>query len=282
VQAILDLKAAHPLSVLLEVAGVARSTFFYHQERLKRPDPHADLNAAIQSAFARAKGRYGYRRVHREMVKAGWRVAKKTILKHMRALGLVCHVRRRRRFTTYRGEISPAAPNLLNRAFTATAPNQTWVTDITEFRVGDEKLYLSPVMDLFDRQIIAFTTGRSPSVALTTNALRSAISTITPDEHPLVHSDQGFHYQHGAWKRLLAEAGATPSMSRKGNCLDNAVIESFFGHLKTELVSPANCTSIADLERAITDYIAWYNQERTSATLKGLSPVQYRTQALVT
>lgn len=279
-QAIRDLKAEHTLAVLLEVAGVARSTFFYHQARLKRPAPHAELNEAIRMAFIQAKGRYGYRRVHREMVKAGWRVAKKTVLKRMRELGLVCHVRRKRPFITYRGEISAAVPNVLNRAVTATAPNQTWVTDITEFRVGEEKLYLSPVMDLFDRQIIAFTTGRSPSVALTTSALRAAIRTISPDDHPLVHSDQGFHYQHAAWKRLLAEAGATPSMSRKGNCLDNAVIESFFGHLKTELVSPSRFTSLDDLDHAITEYIAWYNSDRTSATLKGLSPVQYRTQAL--
>lgn len=279
-QAIRDLKAEHALSVLLEVAGVARSTFFYHQARLTRPDPHAKLNETIRTVFVQAKGRYGYRRVHREVVKAGWGVAQKTVLKRMRELGLVCHVRRKRSFITYRGEISTAAPNLLNRAFTTSAPNQTWVTDITEFRVGEEKLYLSPVMDLFDRQIIAYTTGRAPSVALTTSALRAAIGTLSPEDHPLVHSDQGFHYQHAAWKRLLAEAGAIPSMSRKGNCLDNAVIESFFGHLKTELAYPSGFTSLDDLDHAITEYITWYNQDRTSATLKGLSPVQYRTQAL--
>jgi putative transposase len=282
VRAILDLKAAHRLSLLLEVAGLARSTFFYHQARLTRPDAHAELDEAIQAAFSRAKGRYGHRRVHRELVKAGWRVAKKTVLKRMGARGLICQIRRKRPFSTYRGELGGTAPNVLNRSFTTAAPNQAWVTDITQFRIGQETLYLSPVMDLFDRQIIAYTTGRSPNVALVTGSLRAAIETIAPDEHPLVHSDQGVQYQHAAWRALLTEAGATPSMSRKGTCLDNAVIESFFGHLKTELAADHRGTSRDDLTRAIADYIAWYNQERTSARLKGLSPVQYRAQALVT
>jgi putative transposase len=273
------LKAEHQLSVLLEVAGLARSTFFYHQVRMTRPNPHAELDAAIRAAFAHAKGRYGHRRIHREVGKTGRRVAKKTVLTRMRHLGLVCQVRRRKRFTTYQGEVGTTAPNELNRAFSATAPNQKWVTDVTEIRVGDEKRYLSLVMDLFDRQIIAYTLGPSPNLELATTALRAAIATLTPAEHPLVHSDQGFQYQHRSWRDLLAEAGATPSMSRKGNCLDNAVIESFFGHLKAELLLE-RFSSIDALESALHDYLRWYNHERTSETLKGSSPVQYRTQAL--
>jgi len=277
VHAILALKADHRLAV----AGIARSTFFYHQARVARPDPASALHEAIRTAFTQAKGRYGHRRIHRELVKTGWRVAKKTVLTRMRQLGLVCRVRRRKRFTTYRGEIGTTAPNHLNRAFTATAPNQQWVTDVTEFRIGDDRLYLSPVMDLFDRRIIAATVGRSPNLNLTTTALRTAIGMLRPGEQPLVHSDQGFQYQHASWRNLLATAGAIPSMSHKGNCLDNAVIESFFGHLKTELLlDPFIC--IAALETALHEYITWYNHDRTSATLKGLSPVQYRTQALMT
>jgi len=236
---------------------------------------------AIRTAFAQAKGRYGHRRIHRAVRTSGWQVAKKTVLKRMRALGLSCQVRRKKRFTTYRGELGATAPNRLNRAFTVTAPNQTWVTDITEFRVGEDKRYLAPVMDLFDRQIIAYTLGPSPSLELTTSALRRAIATLSPGQHPLVHSDQGFQYQHRSWHTLLVEAGALPSMSRKGNCLDNAVIESFFGHLKSELLLE-RFPSVGALESAIHDYLHWYNHERTSETLKGLSPVQFRTQALTT
>lgn len=275
VQAIHALKATHPLPVLLAIAGLPRSTYYYHQARLERPAPHAALDAAIRDAFARAKGRYGHRRIHREVVKAGWTVAKKTVLARMRALGLVCPVRRAKRFgpRTPKGLL---APHLLNRDFTAEAPNQKWVTDITTLKVGAERLYLAPMMDLFDRQIIAYTLGRSQTLPLTEATLRAALATLGPNDRPLVHSDQGVQYQHATWRKLLAEAGATPSMSRKGACLDNAVIESFFGHLKTEQVYPATFASLAALEEAIHAYIHWYNQERTSATLHGLSPVQFR------
>lgn len=279
-QAVLDLKADHRLPVLLTVAGLARSTYFYHQARVQRPDPKAELNEAIRTIFDQTKGRYGHRRIHRALQTSGQRVAKKTVLKQMRMIGLVCQVRRRKRFTTYRGEVGTTAPNRLNRVFTTTAPNQSWVTDVTEFRIGEERLYLSPVMDLFDRQIIAYTMDRSPNLALTNGAMRQAMTTLAPDHHPLVHSDQGFQYRHRSWQELLAEVGAIPSMSRKGNCLDNAVIESFFGHLKSELFLD-RFTRIDALALAIHDYLHWYNHDRTSATLKGLSPVAYRTQALV-
>jgi putative transposase len=281
VDAVCALKAEHRLHVLLEVAGLARSTFFYHQARLTRPEPPEELNPAIRTAFAHAKGRYGHRRIHRELGKLGWRVAKKTVLARMRLLGLRCQVRRRKRFTTYRGMRGTQAPNRLNRVFTASAPNQTWVSDVTAFQIGEERCYLSPVMDLFDRQIIAYTLRRAPNLELATSALRQALATLAPGEQPLVHTDQGFQYQHRAWHRLLAAAGATPSMSRKGNCLDNAVIESFFGHLKSELLLE-RFVSIDALETAIHAYIRWYNHERTSSTLQGLSPVQYRAQTLVT
>jgi putative transposase len=281
VQAVRALKAHYPLQLLLEIADLPRSTYFYHQARLAGPDPHAALDAAIQAAFTQAHGRYGHRRIHRELRKTGWQIAKKTVLTRMRVLGLVCPVRRKKRVTTYRGDVGRTAPNLLNREFRASQPNQKWVTDLTEVRLGEAKRYLSPVMDLYDRQIIAYTIGPSPTLELATRALQEAIGTLGPEDHPLVHSDQGFQYQHHRWRQLLADAGATPSMSRKGNCLDNAVIESFFGQLKSELLHEAFPT-IAALETGMHAYIHWYNHHRTSATLIGLSPVQYRAQTLVT
>lgn len=278
VQAVQALKADYPLAILLNVAGLARSTYFYHQARGARPDRQAALKEAIQTHVTNAHGRYGHRRIHRELVGQGWRIAKKTVLVQMRALGLGCQVRRRKRGITSHGAVGTTAPNRLNRVFTASAPNQTWVSDVTEFRIGAEKGYLAPVMDLFDRQIIAYSLGRAPTLELATSALRQALATLGPDERPLVHTDQGFQYQHRAWHTLLAEAGATASMSRKGNCLDNAVIESFFGHLKAELLLE-RFASIAALETALHAYIHWYNHERTSATLQGDSPVQYRRRA---
>lgn len=266
--------------MLLEVAGLARSTFFYHQARVNVPDPHADLKDAIGEIFDNAKGRYGHRRIHYQLRNAGWTVAKKTVLKLMRALGLVCQVRRRKRYISYRGAVGKTAPNLLNRDFTTSAPNQKWVTDVTEFGIGDQKLFLSPVMDLFDRQIIAYSIGVSPTMELTNSCLRSAVSTLGDRNTPLVYSDQGFQYQHPSWRHLLDQAGAIQSMSRKGNCFDNAVIENFFGHLKEEVFHHVRYLSIDALATALHDYIRWYNTEHLSTTLEGLSPVQYRIQAL--
>lgn len=187
VRAVLSLKAEHRLDVLLRVAGLARSarsTFFYHQARLRASDPRAELKAAITEVFTHNHARYGHRRVHHELLKAGWQVAKKTVLKLMRRLGLVCRSRRKRRYISYQGAISQLAPNLLDRDFTTDAPNQKWVTDVTEFRLGEDKLYLSPVMDLFDRQIIAYSLGSSPNLELTNSSLRAALATLDDGAAP--------------------------------------------------------------------------------------------------
>ena len=280
VQAVIALKADFPLPVLLQVAGLARSTFFYHQSRLGAPDPQEALKAALTEIFTKNHGRYGHRRIHLELLKLGWTVAKKTVLKLMRSLGLVCKVRRRKRYNSYQGEQGGIAPNVLNREFDADAPNQKWVTDVTEFSVGDRKLYLSPVMDLFDRQITSYTIGSSPNLELTNTSLRQALATLEDGQQPLVHSDQGFQYRHVTWRVLLDDAGALQSMSRKGNCYDNAVMENFFGHLKEELFHHVRFLSTDALTAALHEYIRWYNTERISTKLKGLSPVQYRAQTL--
>jgi putative transposase len=264
----------------LDVAGLARSTFFYHQARLQAPDPKEKLKAAVTEIFETNHNRYGHRRIHIELVKQGWSVAKKTVLKLMQELGLDCKVRRRKRYNSYRGEQGAVAPNVLNREFEADAPNQKWVTDVTEFSVGDRKLYLSPVMDLFDRQIISYSLGLSPNLALTNDSLREALTCLQPGQQPLVHSDQGFQYRHASWRTLIEGAGAVQSMSRKGNCYDNAVMENFFGHLKEEMFHRVRFISTDALETALNEYIRWYNTDRISTKLEGLSPVQYRAQAL--
>ncbi len=214
------------------------------------------------------------------MVKHGWTVAKKTVLKLMRSLGLVCKVRRKKRYNSYQGGQGRIAPNVLNREFEADAPNRKWVTDVTEFSVGDRKLYLSPIVGLFDRQVISFSIGMSPNLELTNTSLRQALACLEQGQQPLVHSDQGFQYQHVSWRNLLQGAGAVQSMSRKGNCYDNAVIENFFGHLKEELFHRVRFINTDALAAALHEYIRWYNTKRISTKLEGLSPVQYRAQAL--
>lgn len=274
------LKAEHRLEVLLDVAGLPRSTYFYHQARLLAPDPQADLKAAVTEIFKKSHARYGHRRVHIELVQNGWTVAKKTVLKLMRLLRLVCKVRRKKRYNSYQGEQGVVAPNLLKRKFEADAPNEKWVTDVTKFSVGDRKLYLSPVMDLFDRQIISYAIGISPNLELTNSSLRGALATLEGGQRPLVHSDQGFQYQHPSWRALLQDAGAVQSMSRRANCYDNSVMENFFGHLKEELFHRVLFNSADALASALHEYIHWYNNERISIRLQGLSPAQYRAQVL--
>lgn len=280
VQALVALKADFPLPALLQITGLARSTFFYHQARLQAPDPREALKAKVMETFEKNHGRYGHRRIHTEMVKQGWTIAKKTVLKLMRAMRLVCKVRRKKRYSSYKGDQGKVAPNVLNRKFEADDPNRKWVTDVTEFRVGDRKLYLSPIMDLFDRQIISHTISSSPNLQLTNASLREALNCLEHGQRPLVHSDQGFQYQHASWRTLLEGAGAVQSMSRKANCYDNAVMENFFGHLKEELFHRVRFLSTDALTAALHEYIHWYNTERISTKLKGLSPAQYRAQAL--
>lgn len=279
-QVIAILKAEFPLPMLLEAAGLARSTYFYHQARLDRPDPQSTLKAAITEAFEQARGRYGHRRIHTVLTRRGWQVAKKTVLKLMNALGLVCKIRRARKYRSWSGQTGTTAENVLNREFTAQAPDTKWVTDVTEFRIRDRKLYLSPIIDLFDRSVISYACGPSPSLELTNSSLRAAIATLPDGATPLVHSDQGFQYQHASWRTLLDDAGLTQSMSRRANCLDNSMAENFFGHLKAELFHHNRFDTVEEFTAALDDYISWYNTTRISTTLEGLSPVEYRAQAL--
>lgn len=274
------LKSEHDLGFLLEIAGLAKSTFYYQYNAMQRPDRHAELKLAISEIFTASQARYGHRRVLLELRRRGIRVSQKTVWKLMRELGLKCKTRSRKRNASYRGDVGVTAPNLLNRDFHAAAPDQKWVTDVTEFRVGERKLYLSPVLDLHDRVILAYSVSVSPTVAFVCAPLQEALRNVGETAGLIVHSDQGFQYQHRSWQHTLAEAGATQSMSRKGNCLDNAVKENFFGHLKEEMFHHDNHESIEELETAIHAYIHWYNTERRSETLEGMSPMEYRTHAL--
>jgi putative transposase len=184
------------------------------------------------------------------------------------------------KYRSYKGQVGKIADNILQRQFEADKPNQKWVTDVTEFKVGSEKLYLSPIMDLFNGEIIAFQTQRRPLFGLVKDMLKEAVNKLKPSEKPIVHSDQGWQYQMAHYQRQLSEKGLIQSMSRKGNCLDNASMESFFGILKSECFYGKKFKTIDDLEQTVKEYIHYYNHERIKVKLKGLSPVEYRNQSL--
>ncbi|MGJ4107719.1 IS3 family transposase [Corynebacterium macclintockiae] len=282
VQAIVILKSHHRLEYLLEAAGIPRSTFFYHQKRLNEPDKYAVLKDAIRECFERNKHRYGYRRVLLDLRNQGWVVNHKLVYKLMCEMGLRAKIRQRRPYVSYTGAISHIADNTLDRKFTRDQPNTVFVSDVTEFRVAGRKVYLSPVMDLFDRSIVAHSVATSPSTAFTAESLTKAIKTCAPEPGWMMHTDQGFQYQHASWRDLIGDNGGVQSMSRKANCYDNAVMENFFGHLKTEMYHGEVFDTVAEFKQAIDEYIQWYNTKRIQQRLKGLTPMQYRNQTLET
>ncbi|MGJ4092168.1 IS3 family transposase [Corynebacterium macclintockiae] len=282
VQAIVILKSHHRLEYLLEAAGIPRSTFFYHQKRLNEPDKYAVLKDAIRECFERNKHRYGYRRVLLDLRNQGWVVNHKLVYKLMCEMGLRAKIRQRRPYVSYTGAISHIADNTLDRKFTPDQPNTVFVSDVTEFRVAGRKVYLSPVMDLFDRSIVAHSVATSPSTAFTAESLTKAIKTCAPEPGWMMHTDQGFQYQHASWRDLIGDNGGVQSMSRKANCYDNAVMENFFGHLKTEMYHGEVFDTVAEFKQAIDEYIQWYNTKRIQQRLKGLTPMQYRNQTLET
>nr|WP_280949787.1 IS3 family transposase [Rhizobium miluonense] len=279
-QVVQALRPFYPFDGLLKLSGLSRSTFYYRQRMSALCDKHAALKDRIKAVFHAHKGRYGYRRVTAAIRQFGQTVNHKTVQRLMVEMGLKSLVRPKK-YRSYKGDVGRTAPDLIKRQFTAHAINQKWVTDVTEFNVAGEKLYLSPVMDLCNGEIIAFETARRPAFKLVESMLNKALNRLEKNERPILHSDQGWHYQMLPYQRLLQKRGIAQSMSRKGNCLDNAAIESFFATLKSEFFYPNRFESIQSLNDGIADYIHYYNHQRIKLKLKGLSPVQYRTQSLL-
>lgn len=277
----LELRQHFPLADLLSVAGLPRSTFYYQWRAGQAGDKYASLKARICAIFEQHQGRYGYRRITEVVRQQGWPVNHKTVQRLMGLLRLKSCVRVKK-YRSYRGALNQLAPNVLQRQFQAAQPNKKWATDVTEFKVGAQKLYLSPVMDLCNGEILAYEMATRPSFAMVANMLKQACTRLGPSERPILHSDQGWQYQMPAYRELLAQHGVTPSMSRRGNCLDNAAIESFFGTLKAEFYHLSTFQTIEQLKDGIARYIHYYNHERIKLKLNGLSPVQYRTQLLAT
>lgn len=273
----IELRQQYPLAALLKIARLSRSTFYYQAKVQQAGDRYAELKASIGAIYEHHKGRYGYRRITDELRNAGSMVNHKTVQRLMQLLGLKSVVRPKK-YRSYRGQFNADVSNVLDRQFQANHPNEKWVTDVTEFNVRGEKLYLSPVMDLYNGEIVAYEMQERPHLPLVSNMLKRALGKLASQEAPLLHSDQGWQYQMPAYRRQLAAHGLTQSMSRKGNCLDNAAMESFFGTLKSEFFYLNKFDSVAQLEDGLREYIHYYNHERIKTKLKGLSPIQYRTQ----
>ncbi|MCP1144170.1 IS3 family transposase [Lysinibacillus endophyticus] len=278
VKVIYELRHKYSVKALVAFAQIPRSTYYDLVKKMNRADPDAELKAEIQAIYNEHEGRYGYRRIRDELANRSQKVNHKKVQRIMKELGLKCVVRMKK-YKSYKGAVGKIAPNSLDRNFTAEVPNEKWVTDITEFKLFGEKLYLSPVLDLFNGEIITYTIGSRPTYSLVAEMLEKALERLPAEHQLLMHSDQGWHYQMKQYRHTLESRGIVQSMSRKGNCYDNSVMENFFGIMKSEFLYLKEFESVEQFKLELENYITYYNTKRIKAKLKGMSPIQYRTHA---
>ena len=267
------------MKLLLSISQLARATFYYQLKRMGREDKYETAKAEIAKIYHENKGRYGYRRITTELRNREMPLNHKTVRKLMKEQGLICRVRIKK-YRSYKGEVGTIAPNLLNRDFKTTNPNQKWVTDVTEFHLFGEKLYLSPILDLHSSDLVSYTISDRPVLNMVISMLDEAFAVIPDGTNLILHSDQGWQYQHKHYQRMLRKKGIRQSMSRKGNCLDNAVMENFFGLLKSELLYLQRFESMEHFRRELVDYLDYYNNRRIKTKLKGMPPALHRQHAL--
>lgn len=276
-----ELRHKHKISLLIEVSGLPRATYYYHAKRRTHPDKYSEIKEQITGIHAQNKGRYGYRRITGELHNRGYGINHKAVQRLMKEMGIVCRIRLKK-YRSYKGEVGKIAPDLLDRNFETTIPNRKWVTDVTEFGLFGQKAYLSPILDLCSRDIVSHTISDRPTLSMVTEMLDKAFAAVPDGTELILHSDQGWQYQHKQYQKMLAGKGIRQSMSRKGNCLDNAVMENFFGLLKSELLYLQEFDSIEQFKTELMDYLDYYNNHRIKAKLKGLPPALHRKQALLT
>ena len=264
---------------MLKYAEVTRSTFYYQLNRMKEPDKYKEIKKQITTIYHENKGRYGYRRITLELHNRGFIINHKTVSRLMKELGLQCFVRIKK-YKSYKGEIGKICDNLLNRDFEAEKPNQKWVTDVTEFSLFGTKLYLSPIIDLFNGEVVSYNISERPVFKQVMDMLEKAFDKIPDNTNLILHSDQGWQYQMKQYQNALIKKGIIQSMSRKGNCLDNSLAENFFGLLKSELLYLQEFETIDQFKQELIEYIEYYNNRRIKSKLKGMSPVQFRVHSI--
>ena len=273
------LRAAYTLPELLCELDLPRSSYFYHRARLEVADKYAEVRQAMTDIFERNYRCYGYRRIHASLSDQSVSISEKVVRRLMKQECLFAATSKRRRYGSYMGEISPAPENLLNRNFSAGAPNEKWLTDITEFQIPAGKVYLSPMIDCFDGMVVSWSIGTRPNADLVNTMLDAAIDKVAASgDRPVVHSDRGGHYRWPGWLSRIAEAKLVRSMSRKGYSPDNAACEGFFGRLKIEMFFARDwlSTTIEEFVAALDAYIGWYNDARIKSSLGFRSPAEHR------
>ena len=252
------------------------STYYYHIAQLCKKDKYANERQRISAIFLHHNKRYGYRRVYLQMRNEGYKINHKTVQMLMQQMHLKSNVRKVK-YRSYKGEVGKIAPNILNRDFKAAMPNKKWATDVTEFKINGVKAYLSPIIDMFNGEIISYTISERPDLKMVLDMMRKAKQKISKTKGIILHSDQGWHYQNAKYQQKIKQYGMIQSMSRKGNCLDNAVMENFFGIMKSELLYLQQFNTMEEFKRELDSYILYYNFQRIKLKLNGKSPVGFRT-----
>lgn len=272
------LKEQYPVTALCNFLQLSRSGY-YQSLRQQKVDSDEVLRACIQAIYIKREKKYGYRRIQGELERQGWKVNHKKVLRLMQEMGIRSIIRRKGRSSPQGDGLTPrVAENLLQRDFTAELPNQKWVTDITQYGVGDQWLYLSAIKDLCTKEIVAYQMSLRNDTVYVLETFKQAFAQQKDVTGLIVHSDQGCQYTSHAYHDMLPQVGAQISMSRRGNCYDNAAMESFFSHLKAEALYPYDIRDLAEAQRRIEEFIRFYNEERIQLKLNKLTPLEYRHQ----
>ena len=274
---------------------MSKSSYYYTVKALEKDDEDIEIKERISTIYNENKGRYGYRRITLVLKSQGEAINHKRVKRLMKVLGLF-GITPKAKYKSYKGDMNGTCRNLLldkkvdevnhkttyERNFKTTGCNQKWATDVSEFHISSGKLYLSPIIDMHNGEIVSFDISSKPNYVQTANMLNQAFSKYENLEGLIMHSDQGWQYQMQHYHKSLKDKGILQSMSRKGNCLDNSVMENFFGKMKNEMFygHEYEFESLDHLKKEMEEYITYYNEKRIQVKLKGLTPLQVRNQSL--
>ena len=266
----------------MKVSNLKRSTYYYNVSKQDKDMKNDDVMNKIIEIYYKHEGRYGYRRITLELKNRKCIINHKKVKRLMNRMGLYSIVRKKRKYSSYKGTIGKVADNLIDREFEAEKPNQKWFTDVTEFNLRGEKLYLSPILDSHGRYIVSYNVSQRPNLNQINDMLTKAFDSNEDLTGLIFHSDQGWQYQHSSYQIKLKERGIIQSMSRKGNSMDNGLMENFFGIMKSEMFydQEYKYENLNDLINAIHEYMYYYNHDRIKEKLNGMTPEIYRCQSL--
>lgn len=292
-----ELQHKYPLVVLLDISGLKRSTYYYTLNKLDKDTKNDDIMNTIIDIYYAHKARYGYRRITLELINRGYIVNHKKVKRLMSKMGLYARTPKAK-YKSYKGDMNGTVKNILldkvvdeanhktyyERNFKTERCNEIWSTDVSEFHIAAGKLYLSPILDLHNREIVSYNISTSPNYEQIKDMLAKAFNKYKDLKGLILTSDQGWQYQMQEYHNALEEKGIIQSMSRKGNCLDNSPMENFFGKMKNEMFFGYEYTfnTLEELKKEMENYISYYNNQRITEKLKGLTPVEYRNQSLIT